>query len=167
VFKVREYCCLLGAASRKSTFMKNLFISGAWILSGAALYVALVGLEFCWNILAWEPVGSSTAWLLMALLAVLLMGFWFLARVPVNRVTRVVTLLVCVALASLAIYVLPEEVTKPGLFERPAPSPLWYRGGRAVLLFLPGVFWLIGFWRPRSPSAAQDAPSTTTAKASP
>ena len=72
--------------------------------------------------------------------------YWLLTRASVNRVTQTISALICLALAALAIHVAREEPVKSGLFERPMPSPLWYRGGLVLILTLPGVLWIIG-WR--------------------
>jgi len=61
-------------------------------------------------------------------------AFWFLGRTSANSVTRIISFLLCLSFVALSIYIFPREATNPGLFERPGPSPLWYRGGRTVLL---------------------------------
>ncbi len=132
--------------------MKNVFISIAWIFAAIGMYGGFLGLEFCWNVPFWDPGESGAAWLIIAGLVLLLLLFWFLSQAPVNRVVRIFSLLICLSLVALAIYILPAEATKPGLFARPTPSALWYRGGRAVFLALPAVFWAIGFLQARSAS---------------
>ncbi len=135
--------------------MKNLLISLSWILATLGLYAALVVLEFLWNVPAWEPNAGVYSWLLIGGVAVLLAAFWCLGRASVNLATRLVSLVACLCLVGLAIYIMPAEPLKTGLFARLTASPLWYRGGRSLAMALPAVFWVMGWVRSRARASLQ------------
>lgn len=128
-----------------------------WCLTTIGLYAGLVALDLYWNLPAWEPRGDSIGWFLVAWLAAMLAAFWFLSRAAVNRLARVFALVICMALVALAIYIVPEEPTHQGLFARPCASPLWYRGGAAVILILPALFWVRQSLRLRKPGSGREA----------
>ena len=139
--------------------MKNALIILIWFVTTIGLYAGLLILEFYWNVPAWRPINDSIARFLVAWPLAMVAVYWLLTRVSVNRVTQAISALICLALAALAIYVAREEPVKFGLFERPMPSPLWYRGGLAAILMLPGVLWFIG-WR-RAARTLKDKTATT------
>jgi len=114
-------------------------------MASAGLYLMLVMLELYWNFPDWQPrLDSITCGLLLGA-AMSLVFLWLFARASGEKMTRAASLLVSVALIGLALYVMPAEPTSQGILERENSSPLWYRGGRLVLLGLPGVFWLAGY----------------------
>jgi hypothetical protein len=126
---------------------RAILLTLGWLLAAAGLYVALVMLELYWNLFDWQPrldlKGSGLIFGILAVLAVI----WFLARASHDRFSQAVSLAACLALLALALYVFPPEPMTQGLFAREAPSPLWYRIARFVLLALPSVFWGLGLLR--------------------
>ena len=121
----------------------------AWLLSLASLYGALVGLELYWNFFDWRPKTDAPAAALGFWILAMLAAVWLLSQANRSRLTQSVSLLLCLALLALAIYVFPPELRTPGFLGRDSASPLWYRGGRAAVLSLPLVFWLVGWTRIR------------------
>ena len=120
-----------------------------WIMAILALYLGLLGLELDWNLFDWLPRFDLRAAALLMVLLAALAGTWWLARLSSDRVTRLVSLLACLGLLTLGLYVLPEEPKTPGLFSRQSPSPLWYRGGRFIAMSCPGLFWVAALRRSR------------------
>ena len=119
-----------------------------WSFCFGSLYLALLALELYWNFFDWFPrldlKGSGLAVAVLAALA----GTYRLARISIDRVTRIFSLMGCLALFVLGAYVLPAEPKTQGLLARQSPSPLWYRGARFVVLSCPSLFWM--GTRPRS-----------------
>jgi hypothetical protein len=144
--------------------MKSALVILGWIITTAGLYAGLVLLDFYWNVPAWHPVGDSIGWFLVAWLGAMLVPYWHLSRASVNRAARIFSFLICIGLALLALHVLPGEALKSGMFARPAASPWWYRGGLAIILGSPGLFWFAGWLRRRRLSEPKDgtAPTDTT-----
>src|ERR1035437_5758535 len=109
---------------------RAILLSLGWLVSAAVLYAALVALELYWNLYDWQPkVDLNTASLIFGMLAALA-ALRLLARAGKARLSRGVSLAICLALLALAVYVVPAEPLAQGLFGREAPSPLWYRAGR-------------------------------------
>jgi hypothetical protein len=126
---------------------RAILLSLGWLLATAALYAALVTLELYWNLYDWQPkLDLIASGLILGMLAVLA-AIRLLARAGCDCFSRGVSLVICLALLALAVYVDPPEPLTQGLFGREAPSPFWYRAGRFVLLALPGVFWGRGWLR--------------------
>ena len=137
---------------------RTILLALGWLAAAAGLYVALVMLEFDWNLYDWQPrLDLKASGLIFGMLAALA-AMWYLARVSCNRFSRGVSLAACLALLALAVYVLPSEPMTQGLFAREATSPLWYRAARFVLLALPSVFWVLGLLR-RWQRPAQNRPT--------
>jgi cytochrome bd-type quinol oxidase subunit 2 len=112
------------------------------------------GLAIGWNLFDWEPRLDWRAGGLLLFVVVLIGAIWILARAKGSRISRAVSLLVCIGLLSIGIYVLWPEAKTSGLFARESPSPLWYRAGRLVLLGAPSVFWVCGVRRARENGGA-------------
>jgi hypothetical protein len=112
-----------------------------WILTLVATYLVFLALELYWNFFGWFPQFDWKALGLMMALLAALAASWWLARASVDRVTKIVSLVGCVALVTMGAYVLPEEPKTEGLFSRQSPSPLWYRLGRLAVMGCPTVFW--------------------------
>jgi len=119
-----------------------------WTVTAITLYVGLVALELYWNLFDWLPrVDLKAIGLLLILLAALTAARW-LAVHSVDKGSRFFSLVACLALIALGIYVFPPEQKSQGLFSRSTPSPLWYRGGRLIILCCPGFFWVFTRLRP-------------------
>jgi len=112
-----------------------------WLAITAALLYAIVMLDMRWNFFDWHPTWDSEALAYLLVIAGALLAVPFIARATRDRVSQIASLVVCLALM-VAILSLPAEHTSHGLLGRTAVSPLWYRAGRALLLSLPGIFWL-------------------------
>jgi hypothetical protein len=124
---------------------RAILLSLGWLLSAAGLYVALVVLELYWNLYDWQPKLDWEALGLIFGMLALLAAIRLLARASGDRFSRGVSLVICLALLALAVYVFPPEPRTSGLFAREAPSPFWYRAARFVVLALPSVFWGLGW----------------------
>jgi hypothetical protein len=124
------------------TMTRALLLTLGWLGATGLFYVSLVALELYWNVFNWSfrLDGISIALVLSGLGG--LAGLWKLAGSSQATLTRAVALLCCLFLAVLAVYIFPAEPEQPeGLLPRTAPSPLWYRTARSVLLCLPALFW--------------------------
>jgi peptidoglycan/LPS O-acetylase OafA/YrhL len=129
--------------------LKRVLLILAWFLATVGLYAGLVALELDWNFPDWQPRWDVPSCAILFWLAGMLGAIWFLSRAGRERLTLTLSLLPCLALLILAVYLLPPEPLKPGLLGRDFHSPLWYRGGRAAVMFLPGAFWTAGRMRMR------------------
>lgn len=122
-----------------------------WVAMSFVLLDTVFSVNWHWNFFNFSPKWDRAAATAVLLILAAEAGLWFLARASRDRVSRVVSLLVSLWLAGYAIYhVLPPEPVKAGhaknwieaMIGRQTPSPLWYRGGLALLCFAPGLFWM-------------------------
>jgi hypothetical protein len=75
-----------------------------------------------------------------------------------HGIVRLVSIMTCAFLLGLAIYTFPAEPLTTGLFARELSSPLWYRGGRLVLMTIPLLF-SAAIWRQPKNRSARDEPA--------
>jgi hypothetical protein len=129
------------AAEHASAMKRTLLLSTGWLAAVLALYVGLVWLECYWNLYDWLPRLDLQATALVGGVIATLAVIRLLTRATHDRFTRALSLVFCLALLALAVYVSPAEPRTGGVFARESASPVWYRGGRFVALALPGVFW--------------------------
>lgn len=108
-----------------------------------ALYVPLFLLDVSWNLVRWRFNLGLSSILLLVWIAVAVSLFGRLAGRPHDAVSRVISLLLSLALCGAGIYASQPEPLTTGLFERTESSPTWYRAGRAAVLALPLVFWIV------------------------
>ena len=129
--------------------MRTMLLIVGWILVLGANYFVFLALELYWNWFDWVPrFDLKSLGLLIGLLCVLV-ATWELARVPIHRVARIASFMGCLALFIIGAYVLPEEPKTAGLFSRESPSPLWYRGGRFMVMSCPSLLWAASVVRSR------------------
>ena len=143
--------------ARRETVLRagrvSLLILG-WLAVGFVLFDMEFGFNWHWNFMTFSPKWDrETATAVVAILAAEA-GFWFLARASRDWASRAVSLLVCLCLARYAIYhILPAEPVGhaknwvEALISRQRPSPIWYRGGLALLCFAPGLFCIGRLWQ--------------------
>jgi len=129
--------------------MKRVILLVVGWMTALGLFGCGIGmLEIGWNLFDFSPhLNLGTIGVALVVTGALV-AVWFLAKASRDRVTLVVSILACGALALLGILCLPAEQvdTKRFLFfGRTQPSPLWFRAGRAALLCLPGIICL--WWR--------------------
>lgn len=118
-----------------------------WLIAAFFLWALLVLLEVYWNLYDWRPKFDSRA-LEMALgVCLILAAIFLLARARRQLAARAVSLVVCLALLALAIYVLPPEPPISGSYARQRSSPAWYRVVRFCALSSPTLFWVYGLLR--------------------
>lgn len=127
--------------------VRGILLSLGWLLAALALWALLVVLEFYWNLRDWQPRLDSRFMAIGLGVCAALAVMWMLARVGRPHSARAVSLVICLALLSLGVYVLPAEPLTSGLFAREIQSPLWYRGGRLGVLALPMLFWVLALFR--------------------
>jgi hypothetical protein len=125
-----------------SKIMRALLLVIGWLAAGFMLLYGVAGLDFGWSFFGFSPKWSLQSAPEMCMIFVALPSVWFLAMASRDKVSRVVSLLVCVFLAWLAVYFLHADEDKTGIFGGHYDVPLWYRGGRTLLLCVPGVFWV-------------------------
>jgi|SRR5947207_42658 len=128
-----------------------------WLVAALALWVLLVVLELYWNFIDWQPKLDSRALGLGFGICSVLAGVWWLACTNRSHTTRGASLVICLALLVLAIYVFPPEPLTSGLFARQRSSPLWYRAGRFAVLVLPTLFWVLASIRHNNTACKPDA----------
>ena len=152
--------------------IRAIMLGIGWLAAGNILLYGVVGWDFDWNFFNFSPKWNRGFIYDMSGILVSLAAIWFLAKASRDKTNRAVSLLVCVLLAAGAVSGLPPEktttaereqavVSKIGpqsttgqviggiveiqivrAFSRSEPSPLWFRGGLALLLCVPSVFWV-------------------------
>jgi len=157
--------------------IRAIMLGIGWLAAGNILLYGVVGWDFDWNFFNFSPKWNRGFIYDMLGILVSLAAIWFLAKASRDKTSRAVSLLVCVLLAAGAVSGLPSEkiptaereqalVSKIGpqsttgqviggiveiqivrAFSRSEPSPLWFRGGVALLLCVPSVFWVWWTWR--------------------
>ncbi|MGA2280807.1 MAG: hypothetical protein ABSG80_10955 [Verrucomicrobiota bacterium] len=125
----------------------RIMIIVGWLAASYALFNVIFRLDFHWNFFNWLPKWDVKAALDGISILAILVCIWFLAKATRDRVSQIVSVLVCLLLAGFAVvYVFPTEPLTGGFLGRTIPSPLWYRGCISLLLCLPSVFWLWKVW---------------------
>jgi hypothetical protein len=144
-----------------------------WSLTSCMLCYSMLGWQFDWNFIHFSPRWNMQLVPAMTGICVALTATWFLAKASRDKTSRITALLFCVILVACSISCLPpEKITTPPIpalgsnmtsdeivhyawkirieraLSRSAPSPFWYRGGRALLLCLPVAFCALS-WRAR------------------
>ena len=114
-----------------------------WLAIGVAVVAAMVCFEMHWNFFDFHPKWDAEALEYGVLVLLALAGSWFLARASRDRGSQVLSLIVCIALLAFGVLVCRPEPVTQGFLGRDTPSPLWFRGGMAMLLLLPGGFWIL------------------------
>jgi len=120
---------------------RAIFVALGWLTAAIALYASLLALELYWNLYDWQPRTDWKAFGLILTTLFILAGMRFLSKAARDRFSQLVSLVACLALLALAVYVFPQEPLTHGVFARTGPSPLWYRASRLLVMALPGVFW--------------------------
>ena len=77
---------------------RTLLIIVGWFAAGYALWNVTVGLHFHWNFFNWSPKWDAKAALDGGGILAILGCFWFLARVTRDRVSEVMSFIVCLLL---------------------------------------------------------------------
>lgn len=133
-----------------------------WMAAAYALMGGVLGLDFHWNFFNFHTEWDLKTLKIIVKIFAIETGFWYLAKASRDRITRVISLFLCLFLVVSAMSCLHPEQVKPldihptdsvgvmwikAAMHRKAPSPLWYRGGLAFLFLLPGMFWI--WWERR------------------
>jgi len=132
-----------------NAIFKNIGVIAACYLLCAGLYASLVLLDIQWNLPRWDPYLSGFSLVNLVFIAGFVLLVLLLFRARVTRLSRVISLLPCFALAALGLYFFKAEPITSGLFARDEPSPFWYRGGRCVVLCAPVMIWSVSWLRRR------------------
>ncbi len=125
---------------------RSMLLALGWISAALGLYTSLVILELYWYLYDWQPTVDLKVLGLTCVVCSMLLAMAFLARLDCHSVIRSLSLVICLALLALGLYVLPREPVTQGLFAREHPSPAWYRGTRFILLVAPSLLWGAGFF---------------------
>lgn len=118
-----------------------------WVAASCALCVS-VGL---WNI-DWDFFAFYPHWSLKTILAMLgmlgaLVAMWFLTKASRDKANRVISLLLCVILAGIAVALLRADVGSGANFLGYSTYvPYWYRAIRTLPMCVPGIFWVWWTW---------------------
>ena len=132
--------------------MRAVLLIIGWIAASCALLYGVLLWELDWNLFRFHPEWNVQLIRAMVGILVGLTASWFLAKASLDRATWVVSLLLCVLVAALAVSGLHADESATGVFGGHIEIPFWYRGGRTLLLCLPSVFWV--WWTRRRASAA-------------
>src|SRR5437867_1060347 len=130
-----------------------------WLAAIGVLLYAVLVLSFHWNFLDWSPKWDLEAVADFIGILMSLATIWFLGKASRDKVSRVVSVLLCVLVAGLAVFWYPAEARSEGFLGRTQPSPFWFRSGRVLLLCVPGLIW---FWSTRRRLARQSDPANVS-----
>jgi len=134
-----------------------------WFVGGFMLFCGVMRGEMEWNFFSFHPKWGRDTILTFALIIGAETGIWFLAKASRDRTSRIISLLVCLCLVGQGYSVLPAEaqphiipasgsdgaiarLVLHALLYRDA-SPIWFRGGAAMLLSLPAILWIWHEWQ--------------------
>jgi hypothetical protein len=129
--------------------IRTLLIIIGWLAACYALLNVVGGVNIGWNLFNWSPPKWDAGVVIAGVIVLAILGcIWFLARMTRDRVSQVMSFIVCLSLAGIAFTLLPaEHLTCRAFLCRTMPSPLWYRGGIFVILCSPCVMWLWSIWQ--------------------
>jgi len=137
---------------------RAILASIGWCTAGGVLYGSVLALDLHWNLFTWAPEPDLISLLLFCGVAIGTGLAWGVAKYSHSNLSRGIGMLFCLFLACAGLYsTKAEPLQLEGALPRKAASPVWYRGSRAILMSLPGVF-LYCRWRRNkkaAPSAAQ------------
>ena len=116
-----------------------------WLTASCTLLYSMLCLNLNWNFFSFSPrwnwaVPGQIVGIVGALVAL-----WFLAKVSRDRASRAMSLLVCLFLIGIGIFNFFQ--VEHGILGGVREIPIWYRGGLALFLCLPGIFWV--WWEQR------------------
>ncbi len=120
--------------------MRAILLIIGWLATGCMLFYSAVALDFDWNLFGFSPKWNLQLFPEICSLLVALPAIWFLAKASRDKANCAVSLLVCMLLAGFAVYLLHDDESKQGILRGHYEIPLWYRGGRTLLLCVPSVF---------------------------
>jgi uncharacterized membrane protein len=138
------------------SILRPILLCIGWLVIGAAIMTGVLGIQVQWNLFDFHPEWDAKVLGYGVLLLSALVGSWFIARATRDQASRVVSLVICILLSVLGVLVCrPEETSQETSLDsdifsllHSEPSPIWFRGGLALVLFLPSIFWIL--WRLRS-----------------
>ena len=120
--------------------MRAVLLIIGWLAAGCTLLYSVFALDWDWNLFSFSPKWNlPVIWEMLGIL-VALPAIWFLAKVSRDKANGVVSLLLCVLLAGLAVWWLRQDEHAAYIWSSHGEIPLWYRGGRTLLLCVPSVF---------------------------
>lgn len=119
--------------------LKQCLLGVGWATACAVAYGGIASIEVQWNLVHWRPMLDGYV---VATFLLLIAALTFQSRVAMNPSGHSLGLTVWIwvtALGLLAagVYLFPAEPVAEGFLGRPAPSPLWYRASRCVVLAWP------------------------------
>ena len=123
--------------------MRAVLLIIGWLAAGCTLLFSVFMWDFDWNFFfGFSPKWDLTLTVTISGILVADAAIWFLAKAGLDKASRAISLLVCVLLAGLAVVWLHADESATGIFRGHYDIPLWYRGGRTLLLCVPSVFWV-------------------------
>ncbi len=129
-----------------------------WLAACFVFYWAMTMLDLLWNFFDWSPKFDPDVVMAGLEIAGSILAIWLLARITRDKVSQTGSCVLCVILVAVAVvWAWPETVSDPHFFKsygeallaRRSPSPLWFRGGRVLVMALPAMFWVLWFRRHR------------------
>ena len=121
-----------------SNMKRRVLLLAGWLVATGGLFAAVWALDVHWNLFSWGGGWDFRALFYVLCVLAAVVATWFLARSTRDRAVAIASLVLSVVLLGFGLYLLLAESDPwPG-----KPSPIWYRGIRALLMALPLVFWL-------------------------
>lgn len=127
--------------------MRTVLLIIGWLAAVWALFYGVFIWEFNWNFFQFSPQWNLAVMVGLSGILAALTAMWFLAKANSDKATHVVSLLLCVLLAGIAVCALHADESARGIIGGHYEVPFWYRAGRTLVLWLPGAFWAWWTWR--------------------
>ena len=124
---------------KRHKIIRAIILDIGWLAASCALAYSVVLWELEWNFLVFAPKWDLK--LIPAMLGILvaLTAIWFSVKASQDMANFVVSLLLSVLLAGFAVFLLRGD-DDPNIMGGSKEVPLWYWGGRTLLLCVPGRF---------------------------
>lgn len=154
---------------KDNTIIRAILLAIGWLVAGCMLTYGIAGWDLDWNLFHFSPRWKMGVVVELLGILVALFAMWFLARASRDKMSRVLSMLVCVYLGWFSIQALQPEKIKSipipvvdskttdgqavaaymkyrieSALSRSQPSPFWYRGSQMLALALPAIF-LVGW----------------------
>lgn len=136
---------------------RTLAVSVAWVVACGVFLVLILWLDFDLNFFNWSPRWNRSVAAELAGIVGAALVIGLITRSKWDKVARVVTGLVSLVVLAAGLHAAWPEPTGTNWLDRTAPSPWWYRWGRAAVTATPLLLWAAACARGRAGEARPGA----------